>query len=42
MPDDYPGSIELVIAIVLGCMRWKSAQAHQVRREKRMIDEQLR
>jgi hypothetical protein len=31
LPDDYLGSIELLIAIVLGCMRWKSAQAHQVR-----------
>jgi hypothetical protein len=27
MPDDYLRLIELLIAIVLGCMRWKSAQA---------------
>jgi hypothetical protein len=25
-------SIEPLIAIVLGCMRWKSAQVHEVRR----------
>ena len=31
MPDDYLRSIEPLIAIVLGCMRWKSAQAHEVR-----------
>jgi len=31
MPADYLRSIELLIVIVLGCMRWKSAQAHQVR-----------
>jgi hypothetical protein len=30
MPDEYPGSIEPVIAIVLGWIRWKSAQAHEV------------
>ena len=41
--DDYLRSIEPLIAIVLGCMRWKSAQAHEVRRwKKRMIDEQRR
>jgi hypothetical protein len=34
---DYLRSIEPLIAIVLGCMRWKSAQAHGARR---MIDEQ--
>jgi len=28
MPDDYLRSIEPPIAIILGCMRWKSAQAH--------------
>jgi hypothetical protein len=27
----YLRSIEPLIAIVLGCMRWKSAQAHEVR-----------
>ena len=32
MPDDYLRSIEPLIAIVLGCMRWKSAQAYEVRR----------
>lgn len=32
MPDDYLRSIEPLIAIVLGCMRWKSAKAHEVRR----------
>jgi hypothetical protein len=32
MPDDYLRSIEPLIAVVLGCMRWKSAQAHEVRR----------
>jgi hypothetical protein len=42
MPDDYLRAIEPLIAIVLGCMRWKSAQAHEVRRCKRMIDEQRR
>ena len=31
MPDEYLRSIEPLIAIVLGCMRWKSAQAHEVR-----------
>jgi hypothetical protein len=31
-PDDYLRSIEPRIAIVLGCMRWKSAQSHEVRR----------
>jgi hypothetical protein len=31
MPDDYLRSIEALIAIVLGCMRWKSARAHEVR-----------
>ncbi len=30
MPDDYLRSIESLIAIVLGCMRWKSGQAHEV------------
>jgi hypothetical protein len=37
MPDDYLRAIEPLIAIVLGCMRWKSAQAHGDG-EKRMID----
>jgi len=32
MPDDYLRSIEPLIAIVLGYMRWKSAQAYEVRR----------
>ena len=30
MPNDYPRSIEPVIAIVLGCITWKSGQAHEV------------
>jgi hypothetical protein len=42
MPDGYLRAIEPLIAIVLGCMRWKSAQADEVRRKKRMIDEQRR
>ena len=40
MPDDYLRSIEPLIAVVLGCMRWKSAQAREVRRQKKTIDEQ--
>jgi hypothetical protein len=42
MPDDYQRAIEPLIAIVLGCMRWKSAQLMMCDGEKRMIDEQLR
>jgi hypothetical protein len=30
MPDDYLRAIEPLIAIVLGCMGWKSGQAHEV------------
>jgi hypothetical protein len=30
MSDEYPGSIEPVIAIVLGWVRWKSVEAHEV------------
>jgi aryl-alcohol dehydrogenase-like predicted oxidoreductase len=39
MPDAYLGSIELVTAIVLGCMSWKGAPADECDAEKRMIDE---
>src|ERR1700757_1372686 len=35
MPDDDLRSIEPLIAIVLGCMCWKSTQAHEVRSEKK-------
>ena len=42
VPEEYPRAIELLIAIVLGCMRRKSAQACKSDGEKRMIDEQLR
>jgi hypothetical protein len=31
MPDVYLRSIEPLIVIVLGCMRWKGAQADEVR-----------
>jgi hypothetical protein len=30
MSDEYPRSIEPVIAIVLGSMEWKSAEVHEV------------
>jgi len=42
MPDDYLRSIEALIAIVLGCIRRNSAQAHECDEEKKMIDEQRR
>jgi hypothetical protein len=48
MPDDYRRPIEPLIAIVLGWMRWKGAQIHELQRlmkcdgERRMIDEQRR
>jgi hypothetical protein len=42
MLDDYPRSIELVIAIVLGWASWKGPQAMKYDGEKRMIDEQRR
>ena len=32
MPDEYLRLIQPLIAIVLGCIRWQSAQAHEVRR----------
>jgi hypothetical protein len=32
MPDEYLRAIDPLIAIVLGCMRWKSAQDNEVRR----------
>jgi len=32
MPDDYPRPIEPLITVVLVCMRWKSAQVHEVQR----------
>jgi hypothetical protein len=32
MPDLYLRSIEPLIVIVLGCIRWKGAQADEVRR----------
>jgi hypothetical protein len=35
----YLRSIESLIAIVLGCVRCKSAQADESDTEKRMIDE---
>jgi hypothetical protein len=34
MPDDYQRSIELLFAIVLGCMRWKGVEADECDREK--------
>jgi len=34
MPGIYPRPIEPLIAIVLSCMRWKSVQANEVRRQK--------
>jgi hypothetical protein len=42
MPDEYLRSIELLIVIVLGCMRWKAQTLMKCDGEKRMIDEQLR
>jgi hypothetical protein len=32
MPDLYLRSIEPLIVIVLGCIRWKGAQVNEVRR----------
>jgi hypothetical protein len=29
MPDDYLRAIERLIAIVVGCLHWNSAQAHE-------------
>ncbi len=44
MPGVYLRAIEPLIVIVLGCMRWKGAQADEVRAtlKKRMIDEDRR
>jgi len=42
MPDVYLRAIEPLVVIVLGCMRRKGAQADEVRRRKKMIDEQRR
>src|SRR5215468_8351274 len=42
MPDVYLRSIEPLMAIVLGCMRWKSAQAHEVRPRKKRTNEEQR
>src|SRR5712672_1302169 len=38
MPDDYLRSIEPLIAIVLGCMRWKAHRLMKCDCEKRMIE----
>jgi hypothetical protein len=42
MPDEYPRSIEPVIAVVLGCISWKNAQLVKCDGGRRMIDEQRR
>jgi len=42
MPGVYLRAIEPLIVIVLGCMRWKGAQADEVDAEKRMINEDRR
>lgn len=34
MPDVYLRSIDLPVGLVLGYTRWKSTQAHEVRRQQ--------
>jgi hypothetical protein len=42
MPDDYLCSIEALIAIVLGCICWRRAEASKYDGEGRIIDEPRR